>query len=300
MRFTIAFLLMVFVILLIHHYLLFGYDNAVNWLGSLFYWPLPWPGNAPGHSLAIAPSLRRAVPDYIFLMYLSVLISFAVSSGLFSRRFAFSPHQRRLGIAVILAYVAVSLVADTVFYTVVNQFYYSAFLVVRALIGGAFFGLLLLVSLKFPPPIYTYPEFPRDRGAIWLLVGTVLFSVALSIATLYLAYRYLGLGRTPLGFRVPYAGLAGSIAPIGVLLLFPLLAFTIWGLLGSAIYSADLRNHPPANLTDYHPSVSILIPAYNEQESLAQTLTAADVAAGIYPGSVEIVIGNDGSLDRTW
>jgi cellulose synthase/poly-beta-1,6-N-acetylglucosamine synthase-like glycosyltransferase len=41
------------------------------------------------------------------------------------------------------------------------------------------------------------------------------------------------------------------------------------------------------------------MPAYNEERWIAEAIAHADVAAGRYPGRVEIIVGNDGSTDRT-
>ena len=47
------------------------------------------------------------------------------------------------------------------------------------------------------------------------------------------------------------------------------------------------------------PLVTVIIPAYNEEEVIEATLWAIDVAAGRYGGPVRVVVMNDGSSDGT-
>jgi cellulose synthase/poly-beta-1,6-N-acetylglucosamine synthase-like glycosyltransferase len=111
--------------------------------------------------------------------------------------------------------------------------------------------------------------------------------VAVTIASLFLffLYRDFALGQTNLAF--------------GVLLLLPLITFITWVVIGRALYERELAVRPPKSLSEYHPKVSILIPAYNEELTIAAAVRSADLAARRYPGEVEILVGNDGSTDRT-
>ena len=43
----------------------------------------------------------------------------------------------------------------------------------------------------------------------------------------------------------------------------------------------------------------MIIPAYNEEEVIVDTLTSIDAAAAHYGGPVRIILTNDGSTDRT-
>lgn len=53
------------------------------------------------------------------------------------------------------------------------------------------------------------------------------------------------------------------------------------------------RRHPLA----YYPAVSILVAAYNEQDSIADTLHS--IAAQAYPGPLQVIVIDDGSSDAT-
>ncbi len=52
----------------------------------------------------------------------------------------------------------------------------------------------------------------------------------------------------------------------------------------------------PGDHPEYRPPVSVLIPAYNEEESVVSTVN--NVLASDYPG-LQVIVVNDGSLDRT-
>jgi poly-beta-1,6-N-acetyl-D-glucosamine synthase len=70
------------------------------------------------------------------------------------------------------------------------------------------------------------------------------------------------------------------------------------GYLNIQLLSSILLDRPPPLRFDVaFPHVALLIAAYNEQESIAETLDFA--LRGDYPGSVQIVVADDGSTDRT-
>ena len=204
LEFVVAFLLTAFAILLVHRYLLFRYDQAVQFLGQLFYWPLRWPGTFS------TPILRRPLSDYIFLMFLSVLIALGFSTRAFVSRNPTPPGRGARAVAIILLYVIVSMLTDTIYYTVRDPFFYSAFLVLRSFEGGVFFALMLFVTLTFPAPLRVRAAFQRDPGAIWVFFGTAAISVALSIAVLYPVYKFLGIGGPGASHRYsPHLSLLG-------------------------------------------------------------------------------------------
>jgi poly-beta-1,6-N-acetyl-D-glucosamine synthase len=58
-----------------------------------------------------------------------------------------------------------------------------------------------------------------------------------------------------------------------------------------------LDRRPPRQRWDHYPAISILIAAYNEEESILETLRS--LAAQTYPGEIEAIVIDDGSTDRT-
>ena len=80
---------------------------------------------------------------------------------------------------------------------------------------------------------------------------------------------------------------------------YPLIMSLVW-IQGAIFYffhreiQDDYEDLP--DLTDFHPKVSILIPAHNEEEALTSTLTAA--LASVYP-DFEVIVIDDASTDKT-
>jgi len=60
-----------------------------------------------------------------------------------------------------------------------------------------------------------------------------------------------------------------------------------------------IRSHRPSNMDNAKPSISVVIPAYNEADYLGPTLTAAKAAAACYRGPVEIIVVDNNSTDGT-
>ena len=275
---AIEFAAIVTVLLFAHAYLFAGINRIVQLLGTLIYWPLPWPG------LVANASLRRSLPDLIFVVYLALMLAFCLASGLFSDP-SFTERQRRYGLIILGAYTGIELLIDVVFFTIGDRFLDSAFLLIRGMTGGAFFMALLLATLIYPAPIALTRRWPRAKSAIFVFAASIGLSVVLAVALLYVLYHSVGLGR--------------DLVPFAVLLLIPVTALTIWGAVGRILYDRELYLRPVPDVETYHPRVSIIIPAYNEEAGIAAAIRSADVAAGLYPGDTEIIVGNDGSADAT-
>jgi len=275
---VVAFLGVVLLLLAFHAYVFYALDRIVAVAGRLLFWPLDWPG------LIQDPGLRRQLPDYIFIMYIAVMVAFVLATGLFTDP-RFARTQRRDALLILGGYLLTEVTIDIFFFSVSNRFIGSSFLVIRGAIGGLFFALLIFSTLYLPPALRLGRVLPRDRSALHTFIGTALLALGISVTTLYLLFRYLGLGR--------------EVIPFAILLMAPLLAITIFGGLGRLLYERELRVRPRPSLEEFHPSVSIIIPAYNEGENVVATVRSADAAAAQYPGPVEIIVANDGSRDQT-
>ncbi len=76
---------------------------------------------------------------------------------------------------------------------------------------------------------------------------------------------------------------------------YPLVMSVVWMLAGILFYAR--RERRPTNKTlEYYPMVTILIPSYNEEDTIADTLY--ELQGLDYP-NYEIVVINDGSKDRS-
>jgi len=54
---------------------------------------------------------------------------------------------------------------------------------------------------------------------------------------------------------------------------------------------------PSRKMQDYRPSISLIIPAYNEEKNIGETLQ--NVLSAHYPKKFEIIVVDDGSKDKT-
>lgn len=255
------------------------YDHLVGYAGTAVFWPMPWPG-----VYAVA-SVTQLVPDYIFPMYLAAMAAVAIAGGLVVRRPALPRARRLAALGLILLYVGVEILLDAVFFTVPGQSFRDLAIVVRTLTGGLFLSWVVFCTLFLPTPHRLTPRLRRDRRALLQFFATGVVALAVAAASLVLVDRYLGL--------------ESVLLPFTLLLLLPLVTLETFIALNRPLYFRQLRSRPLPPLSKYHPPVSIVMPAYNEQRWIGEAIRLADVAAGKYPGPVEIIVGNDGSTDRT-
>ena len=273
-----TFVIVAAILVLTRQYWLSLYDGLVRLAAMAVYYPYAVPSHL------VFPLGGHTLPDYILLMYLSLMISYGLASGLYWNP-KFSRSQRWVAYGILAAYLVLESVIDAVGFTVTDKFVASGFLVLRGVVGGFFTFVLLFDSFVLPQPMRIVPRFPRQRSTISLFIGLAVTSLLLALGVLYLLWNYL----VGLGVTLPFA----------VLLLLPLIALTIFNLLGRIFYERELRQRPVPSLDEYHPPVTVIIPAYNEEARIAQAIRSADRAARLYPGFTEVVVGNDGSTDRT-
>jgi cellulose synthase/poly-beta-1,6-N-acetylglucosamine synthase-like glycosyltransferase len=277
-RLVAIFLVAVVVLGILAHYIFLGFDLIARTIGTLVYWPLPWPG------LVVNPTLRRVLPDFVIIVYLGLMLAFVLATGLLTNP-RFTDRQRRAARDIVVAYLVAEVLIDTVAFVFPERLLASGFLLLRGFVGGLFFALLLFSTLVMPPPTEVQRRFSRDRSASIAFFGTAAVAVAISVALLALLYHSLGFGR--------------DLIPFAVMLLVPLVSLTLWGFFGRLLYESQLARHPRPPLGEFHPAVTILIPAFNEVTDIARCIASADAAADLYPGPVEIIVVNDGSTDRT-
>lgn len=269
---------LVLALVLVRQSFFYGYDLIVRSLGQAIYWPLAWPGVIP------SPTPTTLAPDYIFLMYLSLLVAFLFASGVpYSSRYPSA--QRRLIVALFLLYIPAEVLVDVAYFTINEPFSASGFFLIRGFIGGAFFTAILFSTIVVPPPLRLRTATRRSPRAIVTFASTGILSVAIGAALLFLLYDIVGLGR----FFIPFA----------ILLLLPLISLVVFGVIGRVLYDRELKRRPKLPLAVYTPSVSIIIPAFNEEANIAEAIRSVDAGAAHYPGLCELIVGNDGSTDRT-
>ncbi len=278
LRLTLFFALIVGPLLWFSSFFFYYYDAAVATVGGLLFWPFPWPGTA-NRPIGALP------PDFIFLMYIAAMLAYLVAIGT-TRRGPYPSAARSTTMTVLVTYAGLSILLEALLDTLLlPSFLSSLSLLVRAFVGGIFFTLLIFATVVVPPPMVVEPRLPPDRAATALFVGVAAAAVASASLLLYTLWFYFGLGRDVLAFAL--------------LLLLPIYSLSIWGIIGRVAYAIQMRGRPLPGVRDFHPPVTIVIPAYNEATNIAAAVRSADRAAALYPGVTEILVGNDGSADRT-
>lgn len=154
-----------------------------------------------------------------------------------------------------------------------------------AALALAYLGMvrMMFISYALPrPSTIPFVRRPRLNDAVVLIAITVC-SMAICAALLVLAYHALSPQWKPalaLIAPVPFAEVSSAIRSM-------LLGVMGW------------LTTPKAPPVDEQPPIDIIIPAYNEEEVIVETLEAIDKAAGRYGGPVMVTLMNDGSTDRT-
>jgi biofilm PGA synthesis N-glycosyltransferase PgaC len=138
------------------------------------------------------------------------------------------------------------------------------------------------------PPIPYFFDPPLDNLAYVRVRGKFALAVALSFVwlafTVYLALPWMHdlarLTNWPVALFI-----------IGGIALVP-------GLMNAFLaVSLLLDRRPPRRSYDSYPPISILIAAYNEEQSILETL--GSLAVQNYPGELDVIVVDDGSTDRT-
>ena len=255
------------------------YDQLVAYAGTAIFWPLPWPG------VYAVSATQSLVPDFVFPMYLAAMGGLAVAGGLVYRRPPLPLGRRLAGLGLLLLYVGVEVVLDAIFFTVPGQSVRDLAIVVRTFAGGIFLSLLIFCIVVLPAPRRMQTKAPRDRGTLAQFAATALGALVIAGVVLVLLDRALGL--------------EAVVLPFTLLLLLPLVTLEAFIALNRPLYYRQVRGRRLPSVAQYHPPVSIVMPAFNEEQWIARAIGFADAAAGHYPGSVEIIVGNDGSTDGT-
>ena len=255
------------------------YDRLVGVAGTFLFWPRPWPG-----VYAVGPS-AGLVPDFIFPMYVAAIAALIGASALVHRRPGLGGRRVGAAVGLLVLYAGVEVVLDAVFFTVPGESVRNLAVVVRTLTGGVFLAFVLLCLVVLPSPRRVRIRFRPDPSSRTQFAVTAAVALAIAVTSLVALDAALGLA----SFTLPFT----------LLLLLPLATLETFIALNRPLYFRQLRRRRLPPISRYHPSVSIVMPAYNEAQWIGRALALADAAAAKYPGPVEVIVGNDGSTDRT-
>jgi cellulose synthase/poly-beta-1,6-N-acetylglucosamine synthase-like glycosyltransferase len=153
-------------------------------------------------------------------------------------------------------------------------------------VGLAFvaMGRTLFANYCLPKPT-AVPFVPRPRFSDnATIIAVTLIAMAICAAGFFFVfYEVSARYRSALALVLPVPFAETTIILRGVLL----------GIL------AYLTRQPEPAIGDERPPIDVIIPAYNEEEVIQDTLLAIEVAAARYGGRIRVILLNDGSVDRT-
>jgi cellulose synthase/poly-beta-1,6-N-acetylglucosamine synthase-like glycosyltransferase len=270
-KFTTTFALLGSALLLLSPWVFEGFGSLEHLLDTVASWP-------------VAPSVHFST-DYVFLLFLALFATLATVVGLEFESIRTTGSERTRPLVYLAIYILAAAALDVALDSGHWAFAYT--LIPRSLLGSGIYTVALLRVASRPRPILLETE-RWDRSVKVNFLVCVAAGIATATAIVLLLYPLWLVGTSTL-VRVTF------------LLLIPSLAVVFFGVYGLLIYLRTERREArerPA-LADFHPPVSVIIPAYNEEATIAETLTRIDAAAAEYPGSVEVIVGNDGSADRT-
>ena len=133
------------------------------------------------------------------------------------------------------------------------------------------------------PSAVPFAKRPRASDAA-TLIGVTIAAMAICMAGLLLIFHLANPALRPalaLVLPVPFA--EGS--------------FVVRTMLLALVNGATVRPDPP--VSEVQPPIDVIIPAYNEEEVIGDTLLTIDTAASRYGGPVRVILMNDGSTDGT-
>lgn len=133
------------------------------------------------------------------------------------------------------------------------------------------------------PSLVPFAHRPRLADALTLIAVTLASMAVMTAAVLYL-YHLADPDLKPL---------------LPVLLPVPFAEGTI--VLRTLALALLVRGTAPPEppVADVRAPIDVIIPAYNEEEMIVETLRAVDAAARRHGGTVNVILCNDGSTDRT-
>lgn len=146
-----------------------------------------------------------------------------------------------------------------------------------------------LARWSAPTSTLAWPQWEHGKRPYYLPVKGK-FLVSTAIATLWVTVSWY-LAQSWISDLSHVTGYFAAVLIIFFIALLP-------GFLNAHILSSVILDRPPdlPRLLDY-PPISLLIAAYNEEQNIAETFRG--IAAQDYPGTIEIIVVDDGSSDNT-
>ena len=228
----------------------------------------------------VVDGYARSLPPVFQANALSFGIAFAVV-------FRASVARRMIILLHMVLFLLVSAVTDTFFgiFVIYTHLPLGPTPVLNLLVQYAVAGTLILrlnyTSFQLP----NKTPLPLHRGNDWKNDILLVIAAAASV---------IGVGALAT-WMMQHFGTNSLVADAIIFACPPYLFLAMTFALG-AVRVASRRKVEP---TDERPPIEVIIPAYNEEVVIATLLQSIDVAAGVYGGSVRVLLCDDGSTDGT-
>ncbi len=163
----------------------------------------------------------------------------------------------------------------------VNMLGFGAILLVfSAYVGSIILLYTIFSTANLPAPVQIVPKIKRSSRKYYYVLG-------LSIITTAVSFFYV---LVPLFNGLDYT-ISVTILSLILFNMFRMISY----LIGYCFSTFD----KPIRSRDHTPLVSVLIPAYNEEESIGRNIEAVDISASYYKGKVEVIVVDDLCTDKT-
>ena len=151
---------------------------------------------------------------------------------------------------------------------------------INLLVAFALFFRAFQVSLALPRPTVLPILRPRRAMETYLTLTAIITVIVIAVAVGFYVVNQVGPSRDVI-----------LVVGFGA---YPVFSTAVYLLLFVFGKSAS-----PGVASDQGPPIDVIIPAYNESLNIEAVIAAIDVAAGTYPGTVRVIVCDDGSDDGT-
>jgi cellulose synthase/poly-beta-1,6-N-acetylglucosamine synthase-like glycosyltransferase len=160
----------------------------------------------------------------------------------------------------------------------------SLLLVLSSYFGSIVMLYTIFTTANLPAPVNVKQKFKIERKYYYALIIAATVAILVDYAVSVTVF-------IPVIYNFEDFDISVALLAVAILGLFRIT------LLGMG-YAIGMLDKPPRS-DSYIPKVTIIIPAKNEEERIAQAIRSADIMASNYKGSVELLVVNDKSTDRT-
>jgi cellulose synthase/poly-beta-1,6-N-acetylglucosamine synthase-like glycosyltransferase len=245
--------------------------------------------NGVPYAEILGSRIAANVPIYPQLIFLIFFPTMAISSRInIKKRMQFLS----FGLLCFCAFVIVEFLTVLIPVHMSSPIRHLISILITLVVGGLIIELSLWKTISIPQPTKIKRILKRSYIKEYLFLLSVL--IGSTLLTLYvIIFLHIAFNSA----IVLYALFTIS----SVLSVSYLLANLLYEIINRqrSRQSKDSKANNHSGRQQYNPTISFLVPAYNEEKIIGRCIESIDRAAAKYSGNTEIVIVNDGSTDNT-